>query len=250
MKAWFVALEKAFANTDYVVLSGIEKIKRSQFNECFIFNKKTVSILQREPLTARKGDDGVAKLAQKLVLTVNNGDDEPSIFYLFVSHWPSQPRTEKDGSIRHLLGVHLRTQIDNVFDKSVPDTHVVLMGDYNEEPYAQTIHEQLRCSRDVELVKKKKRLLYNPLWKYMSNMDWDANCAGTYYYSSGDVTKWHTFDQIMISKSLLEGKRWNFQHERSLLFNLPDLISAVQNKNSNYDHLPIFCFLKEKIHHE
>jgi endonuclease/exonuclease/phosphatase family metal-dependent hydrolase len=106
---------------------------------------------------------------------------------------------------------------DFVYDESTRDIrHVVVLGDFNTEPFG-LLEEWFDSSRshlrsqsspryfdhDVRRVR-----LYNSSWRHLGEAiahdgrgDRPRAPAGTYYYESAN--SWHTFDQILVSGSLL-----------------------------------------------
>jgi len=232
--------------THFEVIDGMVKIETSRFNECFIYNTKKLLLVEHEPITGQKRERGKHKVAQKLVFKTVINEEESHLINVLTSHWPSGMNDYAASPNKHQLALLLRDEVDLICEQE-PDAKIVLMGDYNEEPHSPVIQEHLRASRDVRLVEAKSRLLYNPLWKSMSNMQWNNDCAGSYFYSGGDVNQWLTFDQIIISKALLVGKEWQYKHDCQNITELSGLVELVRNRDEKFDHLPVFCHL-QKVH--
>ena len=83
--------------------------------------------------------------------------------------------------------------------------NIVLMGDFNDEPFSSSIIEYLGATYDRKFVIEQenvfKAALYNSSWeKLMSER------PGSYHYKKAGHSKWSMLDQIMISKALLTGE--------------------------------------------
>ena len=240
-------LSDRFDKTPFEVVNGVAQAgKRAKFSNCFVYNSNKLQLIDYKEITTSLGDSNTLKVAQKLMFC--SKENEPELFNIFISHWPSLLNVEKNASERHLLSMRLRDKVDEVLTEYDVASHIILMGDYNEEPYSQAIHEQLRASRDILIVKANEKTLYNPMWKQMSNMSWDEECAGSYYYKSGKLTKWTSIDQVIISKSLCESDSWAYNHGKECIINVPGLVELIKSRKTDFDHLPVFCFLeKEKV---
>jgi len=129
------------------------------------------------------------------------------------NHWPSRSSSTGDGpeysaGFRATAGETLAYWHDRIREKKGDDVAVVVLGDFNDDPYDKsiTIHAQgCRDKGDVQRAKSAK--FYNFAWEYMTQMVADRNgkkrlLNGTLYFGS-DAS---VFDQIMVSRGLLTGK--------------------------------------------
>ncbi len=84
---------------------------------------------------------------------------------------------------------------------------ILLMGDFNDEPFNRSIQEYMLGSRDPGRVKGSPLVrLLNLMWPLMQGDD-----PGTYLYSSN----WNMLDQFLVSKAFIKntskvrrGKTW------------------------------------------
>jgi hypothetical protein len=170
-----------------------------------------------------------------------------SIACLFVVHWPSRLFASQKRE-RHALGTDLQRQIDSIRREFGQETPIVAMGDFNDEPFDQSISEGLLGTRDRALARKKPDLLYNPFWRWLGERRTLAQeihgrlAAGTHYYRSDQLTNWFTFDQILVSASLLKSEGWIFHEEGTGVWPDPCLLKDG-GIVSGFDHLPIFVTL-------
>lgn len=199
-------------NREYGVYSGVESIGRSSFSTCFLVNEKKLEFRQGESLVVSVERSNY-RLAQKVLLLASDG---ASLFHLFISHWPSRLNCDSGQPIRATLGDRLRQNVDAVFDVD-QKANVILIGDYNDEPFDASLSDHLRATRDRDLIKKKPSLLYNPFWRHFchpevfkepSQTREKLESWGTYHHKGGKLFQWRTFDQMMFSSSFLGRGTW------------------------------------------
>ena len=84
----------------------------------------------------------------------------------------------------------------------VLDKNIVLMGDFNDEPFSPSIIDYLGASYDKTHVQNQKNIrrviLYNCSWEGLREAK-----PGSYYYPAAPVSDWSMLDQIMVSPSLV-----------------------------------------------
>jgi len=219
----------------YEFVINTSQVGRSQFDTCIIYNVAKISILNNFNITSTKGNS-VLRIAQKLDVLVELSN---SIIHIFISHWPSRLWCAENHADRHFLGIRLRDEIDNVIKKCDSNPYIVLLGDYNDEPFNKSLSEQVMATRDKNLVSKRKHLLYNPFWKHMYSSSNDIYSCGSYFYKSGKTTQWHTFDQLMFSHAFIEAKEWRLNESSENILYVPEYLQAVTDTNEIFDHLPV-----------
>ncbi|MCP3942394.1 MAG: hypothetical protein GY710_13015 [Desulfobacteraceae bacterium] len=139
-------------------------------------------------------------------------------------------------------------------------TNLIIMGDFNDEPFDRSVREYLMAVPNIDIVKKPYKpknsiswrkyqrhqpFLYNPTWKLL-----DTKNAGTYYHYS-NVTKWAFLDQIIMSKGLLGQNKLQFKEGSLRTINHKNVATKsgrarpfTFNKNKSRgtsDHLPMVC---------
>jgi hypothetical protein len=166
-------------------------------------------------------------------------------FFIYVSHWPS--RLSRPDLGRDELGSKLRADINEIYAEEGYDANIILLGDYNDEPFDKPIFDKLIASRDRDVVLSKPYMLYNPFWRNMGTSTPYfkgkplSKCHGTYFYkSSMQVTKWFTFDQIIVSSSLMGHGKWHLDEEKTKVFHYTDDDYLGKSFFQTFDHLPIF----------
>lgn len=228
---------------DFDVKSGITKAGRAKFDLCYAYNKHKISVLDSKDIVDERGNSTL-RIAQKLAIATL-GDD--TIFHLLVSHWPSRLYCHGDDPDRHIYGMRLRDQVKDLMDEGGDDAFVLTLGDYNDEPFDKSLSHQLMASRDIDLVRRKKHLLYNPFWQHFCKRPQKSLASGSYFYNGGDITKWYTFDQIILSQAFISSNKWNYSHKEELVYDNPELIELIMQPKTNFDHLPVYCRVEKVI---
>lgn len=137
----------------------------------------------------------------KVEFTVNNGKK----IYVIGNHWPSRSGGQYSSEPYRIMVAENCAWITGELYKDDPEVNILVMGDFNDEPFNRSVQEYLYAIRNKERVqarrnsKKARPYLYNLSWNLM-----DRQTPGTYFYSSNPAG-WNMLDQIMVSKGLLTG---------------------------------------------
>lgn len=232
----------------YQVVSGVESLGRSSFSTCLLFNssKLTCQLGSHEILMQEQSK---YRIAQHAVLATR---DLKTTFYIFISHWPSRLHLAANAPLRLTLGDRLRQRVDKVFEANA-SAQIILMGDYNDEPFDQSLSSALRATRDKDLAKKKSTLLYNPFWRHLCHPEIATNPSesqshseswGSYFHQGGTLFKWRTFDQMLFSSSFLGLGEWYLDETNTSIINFEPYTRLVMNRDVSFDHLPIIATLE------
>ncbi|WP_336716706.1 endonuclease/exonuclease/phosphatase family protein [Pantoea ananatis] len=215
---------------------------RTSFDTFVIYNVRKMVISDANAITYTKRKKTL-KVAQNINF-VNTLDGE--VFNLFISHWPSRLWCEKNSADRSFLGIRLRDEIEKL-NVSGNVGNVIVMGDFNDEPFDVSLSDHLMATRDLHVAIADSTVLYNPFWRYMCNRSTykkgynDESQSGTYYYKGGDVSKWCTFDQVIVSPVFLGKSCWHLVEDRVQIISIPEYLPLVLNKNTIFDHMPIMA---------
>lgn len=222
----------------YEITETQEKAGLSNFDTALIHRKGLVVTAKNAITTKRL--ERTSRVAQRFDITTADG----SILRTFVSHWPSRATFGAPDAERLNLGNALRTAVGVAFEESLL-APLILIGDFNDEPFDYAIDFALLSSRDRALVKNTPQLLYNPFWRHMSSYEIAGDGPrhhhkGTYYYAGGQTTRWHTFDQMMFSSSTISGDGgWILDEPSTKVLEFQPLLTLIEQRNSIFDHLPI-----------
>jgi hypothetical protein len=112
------------------------------------------------------------------------------------------------------------------------DQHIVLMGDFNDEPFSPSLTEYLMATYDQHYVATQQDVdrvaLYNCAWEGLQ-----GRRPGSLYYEQSFTTKWSMLDQIIVSPHLL--------HVGSSLRYVPASFEVIQDVSADGDGRPFTC---------
>lgn len=176
------------------------------------------------------------------------------------NHWPSRMGGKFESEpYRMMVGEILSYWIDRIHEIKLADNNdknpaIVVMGDFNDNPYDRSITDYLRATGNVEKVKNaRSHLLYNLMYPFLNSK------FGTHVYGS----ELSILDQFIVSKSLIVNSvNYPFQVSSCNLVTFPELVKGDYNtpirfgRPSNVstfneagysDHLPIELIINERI---
>lgn len=141
--------------------------------------------------------------------------------HLIVNHWPSRRGGPKASNYRRVAAAKLCKSIIDSVQQVDPQANIIVMGDFNDNPSNESISQVIRAEPKVKDVKKQG--FYNPLAKHLTDE------RGTLCYR--DV--WYLFDQILLSKSLLD--------DEGISFTRADIYDdeSIQVQGGKYDGHPL-----------
>jgi len=188
-----------------------------------------------------------------LVVTfqVNNG----SILHVIGNHWPSRSSGQYESEPFRIMVAENCAWVVDQFYQLDADANIIVMGDFNDEPFNRSIQEYLFAIRNRARVQTRKNstksrpYLYNLTWSLM-----DEITPGTYYYSKSPAG-WNMLDQIMVSKGILVDNKGLEVDEKSINIFRPKRIKEGsqpkpyrkrQNKwvKGFSDHFPVTVSIK------
>jgi hypothetical protein len=224
----------------YFFLDGIEPAGKSWFDTCFLYKQSRVAVHDMTTKITNQGNRTL-RIAQQVDLFIS-GATLP--IHLFVSHWPS-PLYKDDVAKRRLLGQRLHDlirKLEEDYGQVAPN--VLLLGDFNDEPFDDSLSEALRSTRHRKLVERGGGLLYNPFWRYLGagsgiEPPEGLSLLGTYFHRPGTLTQWRVLDQIIFSKSFLGGGEWTIDERLTQLLDIPQFSPLLQDGKNGFDHAPI-----------
>ncbi|WP_324028878.1 hypothetical protein GC087_17425 [Pantoea sp. JZ2] len=239
-------LKSCFYEIGYSVYDGTYNEGRIKHDLCALIKTEKFILISTKSIT-EQSLLGSIRAGQELHLMHVNSQDS---FFLYISHWPSRNYDNAEGMPqRNDLGKSLRQAIDRCKEE-MNGEYFILVGDYNDEPFNYSLTHALYATRDIGIVLKDIGFFYNPFWRHLgakvsySNDENQSKTYGTYYYKSGKVTKWHTFDQIMFSSSFLKGGKWSLLEDTVRIVNDDNISNLILNGENKFDHLPVVASVK------
>lgn len=115
------------------------------------------------------------------------------------NHWPSRTSGQYESEpYRMTAGETLAYWIERIHEEQGKDVAVVVLGDFNDEPFNRSITEYALATPDAARVgsaRSQNNYLLNLMWPIA------ASGRGTHFYDG-----WNTLDQIMVSRGIVTGK--------------------------------------------
>lgn len=228
-------------NEGYTPINITGKEGRLIFDIGVFYNNKKLQLINQTNIT-HPHYSGSLKVATRLDFLIPDTNEN---IYFYISHWPS--RLSRPDIGRDELGIKLRMDIDSLFEIDGYQAKIVLLGDYNDEPFDKPIHDKLVATRDRKIVSDKPFILYNPFWRNLGGSApytygvSTSPCHGTYHYKSSKyVTKWFTFDQIIVSSAFMGHSSWHLDEAETRVMTYNDESLFGADFFSTFDHLPIY----------
>jgi len=153
---------------------------------------------------------------------------------LFLSHWNTEMF---QGGVKksHCAG-RLRDKVDAKFRNK--HNHLILIGDYNSQPFDRDMVVELETSKDTDIVFESPRVLYNPFWRNLDSRTNKHLFSGSYFNKSDQYDKWKTFDQMLFSSGFVHGKSWKLDIYSP---EIHDEFNGLSFKfTDTFDHIPIY----------
>jgi len=213
----------------------------------FLYNREIFEVESYRTLKVNFPRDTITT---RDILYVKGNAKPDETFHFFVNHWKSRSGgLQATENKRIFSAVILRKMVDSIISFD-PGSHIVIMGDFNDEPTNISIHHFLQANN-----KRKNtgsRDLYNLYYDLHNLQD-----AGTYHFQGS----WNMLDQIIVSQSLLNNTGYSTTYdggkiykEDFLLYDNPKANARIPDKTyggDTYfggisDHLPIFVVFEWK----
>lgn len=237
-------ITEILSNSEFSVYDGTIRKGKKKFDLCVIYKSQILEFVDSNIISKTL----VTKTlyAGQEVNFIIKSTGEPITLYLV--HWSSRIYDYEDSPQKILLGSLLRDAVMSCIEQR-NIRNVIILGDFNEEPFNNSITDALCASRDITLVRKTPRLLYNPFWRHMTSSNLHPNNqkhegCGTYYYKGDEANRWKTFDQIIFSSSFVKGGKWFLNEEKTEVFYDTDFIKFIFSSKSKFDHLPIISSIE------
>ena len=235
----YISSNLNLTNIDIIDLT--DNAGRSRFDIAVIYNNKKIRA-ERSHQIYKSLTGNTIKAAQ--LVEVLNLDDGKAI-KLFLCHWPS--RLNGDGQIRRNDAARMVYQEARELMEEGSD--VIIMGDFNDNPYDESILTSLNATRCHDAVRNyPKEYFYNPFWRsvvsdnmYTHVIEEQTFRSGTHRYKQYQGTMWHSYDQIVFSGSFLGKGAWHLNELNTKVIEDNRFLIEFESKDSSIDHLPVLC---------
>ncbi|HGW3728900.1 TPA: endonuclease/exonuclease/phosphatase family protein [Citrobacter freundii] len=228
----------------FSVYDGTIKDGRKKFDLCVFYKSNLLDFANSEIISKPYISNNI--YAGQEIDFVIKETGEPITLYLV--HWSSRLYDHEDSAKKHYVSAALRDAVfASIEQRKIKN--VIILGDFNEEPFNKSLTDILCASRDINLVKKSPRLLYNPFWRHLVNGRMfpehkEFEGCGTYYYKGDEIHRWRTFDQIIFSSSFVRDGDWFLNEANTEIFYDETFIKFIYNSKSKFDHLPVISTIE------
>jgi endonuclease/exonuclease/phosphatase family metal-dependent hydrolase len=161
---------------------------------------------------------------------------------VFVNHWPSRRGGADESVAKREIAARVNRDAAKALLKKNRNAHIIIMGDLNDNPDDNSVHNVLAAKTDKATVSAAD--LYNPYAAIYNNG------GGTEVYRR----HWNLFDQVIISGSLLYSKTLKF--DRAEIFKPSFIVDTYKGHegephrsfkgtywiNGYSDHFPVVTY--------
>ena len=178
-----------------------------------------------------------------------SGNLEGDLIHLIVNHWPSRSGGEARSRPKRVAAAKLTKHLVDSLQVIDPYAKIFIMGDLNDDPTNESVRTVLQTEKDRDKVKFKG--IYNPYENYFKDG------LGTTAYRDA----WSLFDQILLTKPLLEKDFSSFRLYKSGIYNKNYLIDksgtykGYPKRSWSYggftdgfsDHFPVYVYVVKEV---
>lgn len=179
-----------------------------------------------------------------------SGELEGELIYIIVNHWPSRRGGEVRSRTKRIAAAKLNKHLIDSIQVKDPYAKIITMGDLNDNPTNKSVKNVLKAKSKKEKLKIKG--IYNPFINMLKKQG-----LGTVAYRD----EWSLFDQIMVTKPLIEKDFSSFRYYKAGIFNK----NYLTNRKGRYkgyplksfanggftdgfsDHFPVYLYLIKEI---
>jgi len=195
----------------------------------------------------------IKRNATRDLLQVNFKTNKGKTLVVIGNHWPSRlGGVYESEPYRIIAGETLAYWHERILAHEGKDTPIVVLGDFNDEPFDRSLTEyglSERENRRVKSTRSKKPYLFNLMWDLM------GSGKGTHFFNS-----WGVLDQALVNRPLLRNdgpirlknnsieiirESWMMKNSKPRRFGRPSKKKSF-DKLGFSDHLPIGLRLSER----
>lgn len=178
-----------------------------------------------------------------------SGDLDDDKIHLIVNHWPSRSGGETRSQPKRVAAAKLTKRLVDSLQTKDPYAKIFILGDLNDNPNNNSVKKVLKSQKNKKRVGLKG--IYNPYDNFFKKG------LGTTAYRDS----WSLFDQILITKPLLEKDYSSFRFYKAGIFNKQFLITSTGSykgypyrswsnggfSNGFSDHFPVYVYLIKAV---
>lgn len=221
-----VANEPSLIEKDYGVVHYESPDVRG-IDVALMYQKKLFTPLSTSSHTIKIYNDKTRKRVHTRDQLLVSGKLEGEMIHLIVNHWPSRSGGEERSRPKRVAAAKGNKRIIDSLQSIDPYAKIFIMGDLNDNPNNASVKDVLKAERNRKKVGLKG--IFNPY----ENMFRKSGLGTTAYRDS-----WSLFDQIMITKPLLEKDYSSLRYYKAGIFNK----TYLTNKKGRWKGYPLRSF--------
>lgn len=220
-----LANDSALVKKDYGIVH-FESPDARGIDVALMYQKAFFTPIQTSNHELKIYDDNTRKRVYTRDQLLVSGKLEGELIHVIVNHWPSRSGGEARSRPKRIAAAKLNKRIIDSLQAIDPYAKIFTMGDLNDDPTNASVKDILKAEKDKDKVKLKG--IYNPM------EDFFRKGLGSNAYRDA----WSLFDQILITKPLLEKDYSSFRFYKAGIFNK----QYLTNKKGRYKGYPFRSF--------
>ncbi|WP_418508651.1 endonuclease/exonuclease/phosphatase family protein [Corallibacter sp.] len=192
----------------------------------FLYQKKLFTPLHTSSHELKIYDDNTRERVYTRDQLLVSGKLDGEMIHVIVNHWPSRRGGEARSRPKRVAAAKLNKSIIDSLQAIDPYAKIFTMGDLNDDPTNASVKKVLKAKKDREDVGLKG--IYNPMENFF------RKGLGSNAYRDA----WSLFDQIMMTKPLIEKDYSSFRFYQAGIYNKNYLV----NKEGRYKGYPLRSF--------
>ncbi|WP_075602559.1 endonuclease/exonuclease/phosphatase family protein [Saccharicrinis aurantiacus] len=230
---------------DYDIIHSNSEDSRG-IDIAFIYDKKKYTYIDTEFFQHAV----VKRYATREIIQATVKTKQGNELVLLGNHWPSRTSGQYESEpFRIITGETLSYFVQRIQEVKGSDTAVVVMGDFNDEPFNRALSDYALSTRNkAKVISGRNPYLYNLMWPLMGER------TSSYIYGGRPLM----IDQFLVAKGALKSNGTFRVNEDSISievydgmvkgkYNTPVRFGQEKPNLAGYsDHLPISFILEEK----
>ena len=179
---------------------------RRGIDVALVYSIDKLQLIYSEAIKIRGPNNKIIKTRD--ILYAKFYDRVGDTLHCFVNHWPSRYGGEKETIyLREIAARHLKSKVDSLVVNCDYFPKIIIMGDFNDTPYDNSILNVLRA-KPLEEYKRNDTLIN--LFANEKKLGFEGTLKHQY--------RWQIFDQIIISKVLYDSRSLHYVKKSARIF--------------------------------
>ncbi|APX99109.1 hypothetical protein CLV86_1049 [Lacinutrix venerupis] len=221
-----VANDPLLLAKDYGIVH-FESPDRRGIDVGLMYQKELFQPVSKSSHTLKIYDDNTKKRVYTRDQLLVSGKLDGDLIHVIVNHWPSRSGGEARSRPKRIAAAKLNKHIIDSLQAIDPYAKIITMGDLNDDPTNESVKGILKAQAKKKNVKIKG--IYNPYINMFKKQG-----LGTTAYRDA----WSLFDQIMVTKPLIETDYSSFRYYKAGIYNK----NYLSNKKGRYKGYPLRSF--------